>query len=265
MGTRVTFLSALVAHTRNVQMRKIVGNLALVASTFVFAATAVAADDAAELKRVQDRVAALFGEIQPENVAASPVGGWYTISRGAIIAYISADGRYLLQGDMIDLDTQVNLSEGSRNDARQKMLNSYPEDQMIVFSPEVKRYSVSIFTDVDCTFCRRLHSQMDEYLAEGIEIRYLLYPRNGPTSESWTKAEQVWCADDRGAALTQAKLDEDFETHSCDPSVISTHYAMGQDVGLRGTPAIVMEDGTLLSGYMPPAQLVEALAANAAQ
>jgi thiol:disulfide interchange protein DsbC len=244
-------------------MRNKVIKLALIAASSLFAGSAVAADDAAELKLVQDKVSGLFGEILPENITASPVDGWYTISKGAIIAYISADGRYLMQGDMIDIDTQVNLSEGSRNVARQKMLGDYPEDQMIIFTPEEKRYSVSVFTDVDCTFCRRLHSQMDEYLAEGIEIRYLLYPRNGPTSESWSIAEQVWCSDDRNAALTQAKMDAEFETHSCDPSVVSTHYAMGQDVGLRGTPAIVLEDGTLVSGYMPPAQLLEALAANA--
>jgi thiol:disulfide interchange protein DsbC len=246
-------------------MRNIVVKLAFIASTCVFAVAAIAADDAEELERVQQKVSGLFGEIEPQHIVASPVDGWYTISKGAIIAYVSADGRYLLQGDLIDLDTQVNLSEGSRNQARKEMMSAYPVDQMIVFTPEEKRYSVSIFTDVDCTFCRRLHSQMDEYMAEGIEIRYLLYPRNGPTSASWATAEKVWCADDRNAALTQAKLDADFESHSCDPSVVSTHYAMGQDVGLRGTPAIVLEDGTLVSGYMPPTQLIEALVANAAQ
>ena len=91
----------------------------------------------------------------------------------------------------------------------------------------------------------------------------MLYPRNGPTSESWGKAEQVWCASDQRDALTQAKLDKDFKTYDCDPSIVSKHYEMGQDVGLRGTPAIVLEDGTLVSGYMPPLQLAETLAANA--
>jgi len=244
-------------------MRKIIVKMAAMVALLAIATASFAASDPAELQRVQDKVSGLFGEIQPEDIFASPVPGWYTIRKGAIVAYVSADGRYLLQGDMIDLDLQINLSENSRNDARHEMLSTYPEDQMIVFTPDEKRYSVSIFTDVDCTFCRRLHSQMDEYLAEGIEIRYLLYPRNGPTSESWSKAEQVWCADDRREALTQAKLDKKFETHSCDPSIISEHYSMGQDVGLRGTPAIVLEDGTLLSGYLPPERLAEALATNA--
>ena len=245
-------------------MKNIVVKFAAVVSVLAFATIATADDDPAELQRVRERVASLFGEIEEEHVFSSPVDGWYTVRKGAIVVYISADGRYLLQGDIIDLDNQINLSENARNEARSDMMSAYPEDQMIIFSPDEKRYSVSVFTDVDCAFCRRLHSQIDEYMAQGIEIRYLLYPRNGPTSESWTKAEKVWCADDRKAALTQAKLDQTFPSHDCDPSVVSKHYAMGQDVGLRGTPAIVLEDGTLISGYMPPLQLAEALAANAA-
>jgi thiol:disulfide interchange protein DsbC len=110
-----------------------------------------------------------------------------------------------------------------------------------------------------------LHSQIGEYLAQGIEVKYLLYPRSGPASDSWVKAEQVWCADDRNEALTLAKLDKTFETHSCDSSVVSRQYAIGQDVGLRGTPAIVLEDGSLISGYLPAIQLAEALAASSAK
>lgn len=219
-----------------------------------------AEEDAAELEKVRATVSGLFDEIEPEHVRSSQVDGWYTIRKGAIIAYISADGRYLLQGDLIDLDEQVNLSEQDRNTARLEMLAAVPEGNMIVFSPEVPRFSVTVFTDIDCTYCRRFHAQIDEYLAQGIEVRYLLYPRNGPTTESWAKAEQVWCADDRNEALTLAKLDRKFETRSCDASVVHKHYATGQDVGLRGTPAIVLQDGTLVSGYLPPLELTQALA-----
>ena len=218
------------------------------------------ADDAEELQRVRDVVSGMFTGIDADDIFASEIDGWYTIRKGAIVAYISGDGRYLLQGDLIDLVEQVNLSEKDRNGARAKMMKSISEDQLIVFTPETVRYTVSVFTDIDCTFCRRLHTQIDEYLDEGIEIRYFLYPRNGPTSESWTKAEHVWCSDNRNEALTLAKLDKDFSYHDCDSSIVSTHYAMGQDVGLRGTPAIVLEDGTLFSGYMPPKQLTEAIA-----
>jgi thiol:disulfide interchange protein DsbC len=221
------------------------------------------ADTETELATVRERVSTLFAEIDEEHVFPSEVAGWYTVRKGAIVAYVSGDGRYLLQGDLIDLETQANLSEATRNEARVEMMNALPDDQMIIFSPEEVKYSVSIFTDIDCTYCRRLHSQVANYLELGIEIRYLLYPRSGPATNSWAKAEQVWCSDDRNEALTLAKLDQDFATESCDTAAIATHYAMGQDVGLRGTPAIVMEDGTLVSGYLPPQQLSEALAAAA--
>jgi thiol:disulfide interchange protein DsbC len=244
-------------------MKSIIVRISILAAAILgFAAIPATADEAAELQVVRDTVASLFDAIEEDDIFPSNVDGWYTIRKGAIVAYISGDGRYLLQGDLIDLEQQVNLSEQDRNKARVKMMTKVPDDQVILFTPQEVRHSISVFTDIDCTFCRRLHSQMHEYLDEGIEIRYFLYPRNGPASPSWAKAEQVWCADNRNEALTLAKLDKDFETHECDSSIVSAHYAMGQDVGLRGTPAIVLEDGTLFSGYMPPKQLAEAIAST---
>ena len=236
--------------------------IALFATLLIVTPPALAEDDSQELEleRVRAAVTGLFDEIEPQHIMASPIDGWYMIRKGAIVAYISSDGRYLLQGDLIDLESQVNLSEASRDEARRAMMSEIPEEHMIIFSPEDVKYSISVFTDVDCTYCRRLHSQIDEYLAEGIEVRYLLYPRNGPRSASWVTAEQVWCSDDRNEALTLAKLDQEFQSRECDASMVSTHYLMGQDVGLKGTPAIVFENGQLVSGYVPAQRLSEQLA-----
>ena len=231
----------------------------LTAVLLLFAVPASVQGNSAELQKVRDTVSQQFSEIDPQEIFESPIEGWYTIRKGAIIAYISADGRYLLQGDMIDLQDNTNLTEQARNDARVVMLSAVPDEDLIIFSPDKVQHSVSIFTDIDCTFCRRLHAQIDDYMDEGIEIRYFLYPRNGPTSPSWAKAENVWCADNRNEALTLAKLDKEYSTHTCDSSIVSNHYLIGQDVGLRGTPAIVLDDGTLFSGYLPPAQLKEAI------
>ncbi len=234
--------------------------IALSATLLIVAPPAIAEDDSQELEQVRAAVTGLFDEIEPQHITASPIDGWYMIRKGAIVAYISSDGRYLLQGDLIDLELQVNLSEESRDDARRAMMSEIPQEHMIIFSPEEVKYSISVFTDIDCTYCRRLHSQIDEYLAQGIEVRYLLYPRNGPTSASWVTAEQVWCSDNRREALTLAKLDEEFQSRDCDASMVSTHYLMGQDVGLQGTPAIVFENGQLVSGYVPAQRLSEQLA-----
>ncbi len=248
-------------------MNKLVSQLriAVVLAAVALAIPAFAEVDQDELQKVRATVSSMFGEIEPEHVQPSPIDGWYTVRKGAIVAYISSDSRYLLQGDIIDLEQGVNLSETARNGARLDMLASIPVGETITFTPKEVKYSISVFTDIDCAYCRRLHSQMDEYLAQGIEIKYLLYPRNGPTSASWAKAEQVWCADDRNEALTLAKIDEDFETHNCNASVVSNHYAMGRDIGLTGTPAIVFPDGALVPGYLPPAALAEKLAENSEQ
>jgi len=221
----------------------------------LYVPAAAGADDA-ELAAVRAIVAEEFKELQPDHVSPSPIEGWYTVRKGAIVGYISADGRYLLQGDLIDLDENINLSDATRNDARLEVLADIEEDDAIVFSPASPKYTVNVFTDVDCTYCRRLHSQIEEYMALGIEIRYFLYPRNGPASKAWNTSEEVWCSRDRKHALTLAKLDRSFPTSTdCDASMVSEHYVMGQHVGLSGTPAILFEDGELVPGYMPPQQL----------
>ena len=232
--------------------------LTITAATLIATSGAVLADDA-ELAALRAKVGEMFDMIEPDDVKPSPIDGWYTIHKGSIVAYISADGRYLLQGDLVDLELQVNLSEEVRNESRRELLANLPDDQAIVFSPEEVKYSIAVFTDIDCTYCRRLHSQIEQYLDLGIEVRYLMYPRNGPASPAWTKAEEVWCATDRQSALTQAKLDKDFPTAACDASMVQDHYVIGRDVGLSGTPAIVFEDGTLIAGYLTPDRLLAAL------
>ncbi len=227
-----------------------------VAALAVFAVAPATAEDVdAELEQVRQKVNEMFEVINPEDVNPSPVDGWYSIHRGSVIAYVSANGRYLLQGDLIDLDQNINLSEAVRNNSRRDLMSAIPDADVIAFSPTDVKYSVTIFTDVDCTYCRRLHNQIDEYLAYGIEIRYLMYPRNGPTSPAWATAQEVWCSSDRNGALTAAKADRKFASTDCDSTIVDHHYALGQEVGLSGTPAIILNDGTLISGYLPPDQL----------
>ena len=237
--------------------RNLISNLRLLAAATVllFAANSFAADEDPKLEAVRAKLSEMFGSIDAQDVTASPIEGWYTIQKGSIIAYVSDDARYLLQGDLIDLDTQVNLSEQSRAVARRELVSTLSDDEAIMFSPAEVKHTVTVFTDVDCTYCRKLHSEIDGYLDLGIEVRYVLYPRNGPASKAWTTSEEVWCASDRGSALTAAKLGREFQTTKCDTGVVAQHYSLGRDIGLTGTPAIVLEDGTLIGGYMSPEAL----------
>ena len=237
---------------------------ALLATLFAMSA-AWAADSAGIPAEERERLAGMFESIDPDNVKSSPIDGWYMIQKGSLVAYISEDGRYLLQGDLIDLDTKVNLSEESRTDARRELMSQVPNSEVILFSPDEPKYSVSVFTDVDCTYCRRLHNQIEQYMDNGIEVRYLLYPRGGPASAAWNTSEAVWCAKDRREALTLAKQDREFESSQCDASVVQDHYVLGQEVGLSGTPAIVLDDGELIAGYLPPDALKLRLEQKAAE
>jgi thiol:disulfide interchange protein DsbC len=229
--------------------------LLIATTTLLFAANSLAADADPKLEAVRAKISDMFPAIGPEDVDVSPIEGWYTVQRGSIIAYVSDDGRYLLQGDLIDLDTQVNLSEASRADVRRKLVSTLSDGDAILFSPAEVKHTVTVFTDVDCTYCRKLHSEIDAYMDLGIEVRYVLYPRNGPASRTWTTSEEVMCASDRGSALTAAKLDREFQTTKCDTGALTRNYSLGRDVGLTGTPAIVLEDGTFIGGYLSPEAL----------
>lgn len=224
-------------------------------TTLLLAATSLAAETDANLEAVQAKLSGMFSFIEPGDVGPSPIEGWYTVQRGSIVAYISADGQYLLQGDLIDLDSQVNLSEKARANSRRELVATLEDDEAILFSPADVKHTVTVFTDVDCTYCRKFHSEIDGYMDLGIEVRYVLYPRNGPASRAWTTSEDVLCASDRGSALTAAKMDRKFATTKCETGTLTRHYSLGRDIGLTGTPAIVLENGTLIGGYLSPEAL----------
>jgi len=236
--------------------------LAVLATALLMAGPVIADSDAA-FEAARTVISEKFEMIEPEDVKRSPIDGWYMLQKGSVIAYVTTDGRYLLQGDLIDLESQVNLSELSRNGARRDLVAALGEEKAITFVPDEVKYKITVFTDVDCTYCRKLHSEINAYLDQGIEVHYVLYPRNGPASKTWKTSQEVWCADDRGQALTAAKQDRDFESQQCDASMLNEHYALGRDIGLSGTPAIVFEDGTLVGGYVAPAQLAARLQQNA--
>jgi thiol:disulfide interchange protein DsbC len=195
-----------------------------------------------------------------EDVRISPVTGVYEISRDSNVSYVSSDGRYAIVGDMIDLDSDANLSENRRRAIRQRLIETVPESEMIVFSPKDPKYTVTVFTDIDCGYCRKLHSQIAEYNRLGIRVRYLFFPRTGPDTDSWHKAEAVWCASDRNEALTKAKQGATISTKECGANnIVARDYELGHKLAVEGTPAIFLSTGEMLPGYAPPGKLAEYL------
>jgi thiol:disulfide interchange protein DsbC len=194
-----------------------------------------------------------------DELRPTPISVVYELTRGSDIAYVTADGKYAFTGDLIELNGSNNLTEQHRRELRLKAIAAFPESEMLVFGPKEPKYTVTVFTDVDCPYCRKLHSQIAEYNRLGVRVRYLLYPRTGPNSSSWTKAEQVWCSADRNDALTRAKLGQELKTKPCTNNPVARSYALGKDFALEGTPAIIMPDGEMVAGYLPPDALLEHL------
>lgn len=212
----------------------------------------------ADEKIIREQLTKSMPTMQIDSVKPSVINGIFEVMVGGSLLYVTDDGKYLLQGRLIDTQTRTDLTEEKLGGARKIALEKLGQDKMIIFKPKIHTYTVSIFTDIDCGYCRKLHSELDSYLAEGIQIQYLFYPRAGKGSESYKKAVSVWCAKDRNAALTAAKKDQKIEAKTCD-NPVDEHMAIAADFDVKGTPMIVTEKGTIYPGYLPAKQLLEVL------
>lgn len=218
-----------------------------------------AADDAAAAATIAKSLG-----ISAENVRPSPVDGLYEIQHQREFAYVTADGRYLLRGDLVDMKTGEELTENRRRVDRLDVLAKLGSKKLIEFAPAppmAAKYTVTVFTDIDCGYCRKLHSEIAQYNAKGIAIRYAFYPRSGPDTESWFSAEAVWCAADQRKALTEAKAGTQIKLKgkACD-NPVAEEFQLAQDMGIRGTPMMVLPNGDIYPGYVPAAQLAAKLA-----
>src|SRR5262245_52875985 len=188
------------------------------------AAEPAAKDSEAKTSDPRAAIAKRFPEAKLEDIKPSPVPGVYQVPVGADMAYVSADGRYLFNGDLYEIDSRVNVTELGRSSARSKLLAKLDERDMIVFTPQVVKHTITVFTDVECGYCRKLHSQMDQLTKLGIKVRYAAYPRQGPGTSDWRKMEQVWCAKDRQNAITQAKLGQEVQSKDCGATPIGKQF-----------------------------------------
>ncbi len=194
-------------------------------------------------------------QAQPDLLVKAPISGFYQVLYGSQLFYISADGKHLLDGDIIELATLENLTEQGRAAGRRNLLQKVDESSMIVYRAKQQKHVLTVFTDIDCVYCRKLHQDMQQLNELGITVRYLAFPRAGVDSASYEKAVNVWCAKDRNKALDNAKAGGDIEPASCDSPVLQ-HMALVAQLGLNGTPALLTDDGRLQPGYAPPQQLV---------
>jgi len=216
------------------------------------ASSSVMAED--DFSAVEERIRALAPNATSIAISETPIEGMLMVQVNGDIVYATSDGKYLIQGRVIDLETREDLTEGAKSELRQEMMDEIDASKQIVFTPEEPTYELTVFTDIDCGYCRKLHEQVDEYNKAGIAIRYMAFPRAGIGSRSYEKAVTVWCSDDQLQAMTSAKAGEEMEPIQCD-NPVAEQYQLGMAMGVSGTPALLTADGQLIPGYVPPAQL----------
>lgn len=210
---------------------------------------------------IESSLRKVLPDMKTDQIRPSPIEGVSEVQVGPRLFYVTNDGKYLLQGSLIDLQTRQDISEERRKAFRLEAVNAVGEQSMIIFPAKNPRHTITVFTDVDCTYCRKLHKEINRYNDLGITVRYLLYPRSGANTPSYYKTVTVWCNENRQDALTRAKAGEDLKRLDC-PNPILSLIELGEAVGLQGTPAIILDDGEMVPGYVPPDKLAQALDAS---
>lgn len=226
---------------------------------FIFTAQATAgeAEDVANLQKI---LAELMPQAKADSISPAAFPGMYEAVYGPQILYLSADGRYMLEGDLYDLKNRTNLTEDKRQLGRAKIVQDMDEKNMIVFSPEAEKvkYTITVFTDIDCGYCRKMHQEMESYNKLGIAVRYMAFPRSGVDTPSYFKAVSAWCADDRQEAMTKAKSGVSLPKAECD-NPVKKHMEAANLVGVTGTPTLVLENGRVIPGYVEAKRLIDML------
>lgn len=217
------------------------------------------ADESATIREALKKV---VPDVQIDSIQPSPITGLFEVMVGTQMMYVTGDGRYFIDGRIVDLRNREDLTEPKLAEARLRVVEKLGEDSMIIFDPPgAVRHTITVFTDIECGYCRQFHRQMDGYGQEGIRVRYLFYPRAGEGSAAYDEAVSVWCADDRQAAMTAAKAGQAVPSKRC-ANPVDRHMALGRELAIRGTPALVLDTGDVIPGYVEPKRLVTILNQN---
>ncbi|UAW97778.1 bifunctional protein-disulfide isomerase/oxidoreductase DsbC [Halopseudomonas nanhaiensis] len=196
-------------------------------------------------------------------VSQTPIAGLYQVElENGRVLYASDDGKYMMQGSLFDVSTEQprNLTAAAEAEARgtKQAIDAIPQEELVIFAPDKPKTHVTVFTDVDCGYCRKLHSEIEELNELGIEVRYAAFPRSGMGNPVADTMQSIWCADDKQTAMTRAKQGKSVKSAKCDDPV-AKQFELGQKLGVQGTPAIFLANGIMLPGYKP----AEVLAAEA--
>ncbi|MBD3612356.1 MAG: DsbC family protein [Hydrogenovibrio crunogenus] len=219
------------------------------------ASNQVAADEAA----IQKKLNQLIPNAAAANIKESVIPNLYEVSLGAKIIYMSGDGQYIVNGHIINLDTRENVTEQALNQTRKTELDKLSASTMIVYPAKgEKKRTITVFSDIDCPYCRKLHKEIPALNQAGIEVRYMAYPRAGVGSDAYKKAVSVWCAKDSATAMNDAMTTGQVALKTCQ-NPVKQHMQQAENFGVTGTPNIIFDSGKMIPGYAPANELIKLL------
>ena len=218
---------------------------------------AVAIGPAVANETIQQRMAEVVPTLTPDSIRPTEMSGVFEVRYGTDVFYVSEDARFLLQGNLIDLQTRENLTEKTRREVRSEIFAGIPDSELTVYVPAGEvRHTINVFTDPNCPYCRRQHQEMQAYLDAGVKVRYFMYPVLG--RESPEVMRNVWCNESRTDAMDLAKAGQPVPPVDC-PTPAEQHLSLGRDLGISGTPATITSGGQLISGYRPAIEIIQML------
>lgn len=212
-------------------------------------------------QKIKTMLAKQMPDLKVTEINKTPIEGVYEVIMPPQILYVSHDAKYVVSGNIINAETGQNLTLPQRDKVRAEAVEMRGEKSMIVFAPKEVKHTITVFTDIDCPYCVKLHKEIGQYNKLGIKVRYMAFPRAGIGSESYKKAVSVWCADDPKAAMTKAKNGQSIPEKNC-KNPVADQYQLGGQLGVQGTPAILLENGQLIPGYVPADRLFKGLEAQ---
>jgi len=243
-------------------VRRIQGLPVAALCAVLFAPGSGAATEDAAAQQILARLKAARPDLDYTPPRPSTMAGLYEVKVvGGPTLYVSADGQQFVAGDLYSVGESgfFNVAERERKVERRELLAAVDPKDMIIFSPPKPKATVTVFTDVDCGYCRKLHKEMPELNRLGIAVHYLAFPRAGLDSPSYRRIATAWCSDDPKEALTRMKNGESIPENVCADNPVAAQMHLGESIGVSGTPAMVLEDGTLVPGYRPAQQLAHEL------
>ena len=229
-------------------------------AAFVLAACllpAAFADESAIRKNVAERLPD-FPKIDEITKTALP--GIYEIRIGTDILYTDEQGSYIIQGQLIETKSRVNLTEARIAKLTAIDFKSLPLKDAMVWKQGTGERKLVVFADPNCGYCKKF--ERDLQAVKDVTVYTFLYPILG--NDSPEKSKAIWCAKDKTAVWRDwmIKGTPIPPSGDCDTSALARNSAFGRSHRINGTPGLIFEDGRHQAGALDSDHIEKQLVAS---